>query len=133
MSSQEVIFPHTVAVQGTYDVQEGHVYISVMDSVCITCTILPGSPINICKALFTDTSTEGKIEVAIPGPTFADCVELPSGQYSVDFRGVSSSGDAETEVAYHIEATVQDKPTFPPSAGMVTSPEMIKNLKCVKF
>ena len=112
--------------------QEGHVYISVVDSVCITCTVLPGSPINICRALFTDTGTERRIEVAIPGPTFADCVELPSGKYSVDFRAVSSSGDVETGVAYHVEATVQDKPTSPPSTGMATSPEMFKNLKCVK-
>ena len=132
MSSQGVILLYTVAVLGTYDVQEGHVYISVLDSVCITCTILPGSPINICRALFTDTSTEGKIEVAIPGPTFADCVELPSGKYGVDFRAMNSSGNVETGVAYHVEATIQDKPTFPPSTGMVTSPEKFNDLKCVK-
>lgn len=97
-------------------------YISAVGSVCVTCTLLPGSPVKTCLAVFLDIATEERIEVVIPAPTFTDCVELPPGEYSVELRDVSVSGEVEMGVAYHIETTIKVNQTSPPSAGMTLAP-----------
>ena len=75
-----------------------------------------------CIAIFTEASTERRIEVVIPAPTFTDCVELPPGKYNVEFRDASISGDVEMGVAYHIQMPIQVNSTSSLSIGMVTIP-----------
>lgn len=82
-----------------------------------------------CIAIFTEINSETRFEVVIPAPTFTDCVELPTGQYSVEFRDVNISGDVEMGVAYHVQTIVQVNLTSPPLTGMTRNTSVHPNKK----